>query len=433
MQGGFELENKIEKVILVGLNITSTVKRQGDIDIYDSMKELEELAEAANTMILGTVIQNKDSYDVAYYIGKGKAQELAEMAKNMEADTIIFNEELSGVQIKNLEEVTSVKVIDRATLILDIFASRALSKEGKLQVELAQQKYRSSRLIGLGSQMSRLGGGIGTRGPGEKQLEIDKRHIRQRIIDIQRELKEITKNRQTQRSSRMKSNMPLVALVGYTNSGKSTILNEIIKTHKDYDKSKEVDAKDMLFATLDVQLRKATLPSNSDFLITDTVGFVSSIPHDLIDAFKATLEEVKYADLLLHVVDLSNDKHKLQMDTTNKVLSEIGVENKKMLYVFNKADKVDYDTKVYVDDPFVIISATKRYNLDKFYEMIEDCLNKSKKKVKMLIPFAKSEIISKLHEKYNFDEEYDENGTIITVNLEDEDYNRYNEYISEEL
>ncbi len=427
------MENKIEKVILVGLNITSTVKRQGDIDIYDSMKELEELAEAANTMILGTVIQNKDSYDVAYYIGKGKAQELAEMAKNMEADTIIFNEELSGVQIKNLEEVTNVKVIDRATLILDIFASRALSKEGKLQVELAQQKYRSSRLIGLGSQMSRLGGGIGTRGPGEKQLEIDKRHIRQRIIDIQRELKEITKNRQTQRSSRMKSNMPLVALVGYTNSGKSTILNEIIKTHKDYDKSKEVDAKDMLFATLDVQLRKATLPSNSDFLITDTVGFVSSIPHDLIDAFKATLEEVKYADLLLHVVDLSNDKHKLQMDTTNKVLSEIGVENKKMLYVFNKADKVDYDTKVYVDDPFVIISATKRYNLDKFYEMIEQCLNKSKKKVKMLIPFAKSEIISKLHEKYNFEEDYDETGTMITVNLEDEDYNRYNEYISEEL
>ena len=427
------MENKIEKVILVGLNITSTVKRQGDIDIYDSMKELEELAEAANTMILGTVIQNKDSYDVAYYIGKGKAQELAEMAKNMEADTIIFNEELSGVQIKNLEEVTNVKVIDRATLILDIFASRALSKEGKLQVELAQQKYRSSRLIGLGSQMSRLGGGIGTRGQGEKQLEIDKRHIRQRIIDIQRELKEITKNRQTQRSSRMKSNMPLVALVGYTNSGKSTILNEIIKTHKDYDKSKEVDAKDMLFATLDVQLRKATLPSNSDFLITDTVGFVSSIPHDLIDAFKATLEEVKYADLLLHVVDLSNDKHKLQMDTTNKVLSEIGVENKKMLYVFNKADKVDYDTKVYVDDPFVIISATKRYNLDKFYEMIEQCLNKSKKKVKMLIPFAKSEIISKLHEKYNFEEDYDETGTMITVNLEDEDYNRYNEYISEEL
>jgi len=397
------------------------------------MKELEELAEAANTIILGSVIQNKDTYDVAYYIGKGKAQELAEMAKNMEADTIIFNEELSGVQIKNLEEVTNIKVIDRATLILDIFASRALSKEGKLQVELAQQKYRASRLIGLGSQLSRLGGGIGTRGPGEKQLEIDKRHIRQRIIDIQRELKEITKNRQTQRSSRMKSNLPLVALVGYTNSGKSTILNEIIKTHKDFDKSKEVDAKDMLFATLDVQLRKATLPSNSDFLITDTVGFVSSIPHDLIDAFKATLEEVKYADLLIHVVDLSNDKHKLQMDTTNKVLSEIGVENKKMLYVFNKADKVDYDTKVYVDDPFVIISATKRYNLDKFYEMIEQCLNKSKKKVMMLIPFAKSEVINKLHEKYNFDEDYNENGTIITVNLEEEDYNRYNEYVTEEM
>lgn len=213
-----------------------------------------------------------------------------------------------------------------------------------------------------------------------KKLEIDKRHIKQRIIDIQKELKEISKNRQTQRSSRAKSNLPLVALVGYTNSGKSTILNEIIKTHKDYDKEKEVYVQDMLFATLDVQLRKATLPSNSDYLITDTVGFVSQIPHDLIEAFKATLEEVKYADLLLHVVDLSNDKYKLQMDTTNKVLSEIGVDNKKVLYVFNKADKVNYEANISVNEPFIMISATKRYNIEKFYEMIEHMLSKSKKK-----------------------------------------------------
>lgn len=321
--------NKKEKVILVGLNITTNIKKQSDIDIYDSMKELEELSEAAGTKVLASTIQNKDTYDAAYYIGKGKAEELAVLAQNMQADTIIFNEELSGVQIKNLEEIINTKVIDRTTLILDIFASRALSKEGKLQVELAQQKYRLPRLTGLGSEMSRLGAGIGTRGPGEKKLEIDKRHIRQRITDIQRELKEISKNRTVQRSSRAKSNMPLVALVGYTNSGKSTILNQIIKTHKDYDKEKEVYVQDMLFATLDVQLRKATLPSNSDYLITDTVGFVSQIPHDLVEAFKATLEEVKYADLLLHVVDLSNDKYKLQMDTTNKVLSEIGVDNKK--------------------------------------------------------------------------------------------------------
>lgn len=426
-------ENKTEKVILVGLNITTNVKKQTTIDIYDSMKELEELAQAANANILGTVIQNKDTYDAAYYIGKGKAEELKEMAENMEADTIIFNEELSGVQIKNLEEVTGVKVIDRTTLILDIFASRALSKEGKLQVELAQQKYRAGRLIGLGTQMSRLGGGIGTRGPGEKQLEIDKRHIKQRILDIQKELKEITKNRQTQRQSRAKSNLPVVALVGYTNAGKSTILNEIIKTHKDYDKEKEVYVQDMLFATLDVQLRKATLPSNADYLITDTVGFVSQIPHDLVEAFKATLEEVKYADLLLHVVDLSNEKHKLQMDTTDKVLAEIGIENKKILYVFNKADKVNYESSISVDAPFVMISATKKYNLEKFYEMIEENLGKSRKKVELLIPFSKSDILSKLHEKYNFEEEYTNVGTKITVSLEEEEYGRYSDYILEEL
>ena len=427
------MENKTEKVILVGLNITTNVKKQTDIDIYDSMKELEELAQAANANILGTVIQNKDTYDAAYYIGKGKAEELAEMAKNMEADTIIFNEELSGVQIKNLEEITKVKVIDRTTLILDIFASRALSKEGKLQVELAQQKYRAGRLIGLGAQMSRLGGGIGTRGPGEKQLEIDKRHIKQRIIDIQRELKEISKNRQTQRQSRAKSNLPLVALVGYTNAGKSTLLNEIIKTHKDYDKEKEVYVQDMLFATLDVQLRKATLPSNADFLITDTVGFVSQIPHDLVEAFKATLEEVKYADLLLHVVDLSNEKHKLQMDTTNKVLSEIGIENKKILYVFNKADKVNYECNVSVDSPFVMVSATKKYNLDKFYEMIEENIGKSRKKVEMLIPSADSDVLHKLHSKYNFEEEYIEQGAKIILSIEDEEYGRYKKFIIKEL
>lgn len=427
------MENKTEKVILVGLNITTNVKKQTDIDIYDSMKELEELAQAANANILGTVIQNKDTYDAAYYIGKGKAEELGEMAKNMEVDTIIFNEELSGVQIKNLEEITKVKVIDRTTLILDIFASRALSKEGKLQVELAQQKYRAGRLIGLGAQMSRLGGGIGTRGPGEKQLEIDKRHIKQRIIDIQRELKEISKNRQTQRQSRAKSNLPLVALVGYTNAGKSTLLNEIIKTHKDYDKEKEVYVQDMLFATLDVQLRKATLPSNADFLITDTVGFVSQIPHDLVEAFKATLEEVKYADLLLHVVDLSNEKHKLQMDTTNKVLSEIGIENKKILYVFNKADKVNYECNVSVDSPFVMVSATKKYNLDKFYEMIEENIGKSRKKVEMLIPFSDSDVLNKLHSKYNFEEEYIEQGAKIILSIEDEEYGRYKKFIIKEL
>ena len=222
-------------------------------------------------------------------------------------------------------------------------------------------------------------------------------------------------------------------MVGYTNSGKSTILNEIIKTHKDYDKEKEVYVQDMLFATLDVQLRKATLPSNSDYLITDTVGFVSQIPHDLIEAFKATLEEVKYADLLLHVVDLSNDKYKLQMDTTNKVLSEIGVDNKKVLYVFNKADKVNYEANISVNEPFIMISATKRYNIDKFYEMIEHMLSKSKKQVELLIPYSNSDIINKLHDKYNFEEIYEENGTRLKVSLEEEEYGRYKNFITQEF
>ena len=284
------MEKQQERALLIGLNITTNVKKIDDIDINESMEELKELAKAAGAEVVGSLIQNRPAIDAAYYVGKGKVEELRAYCEATDATMVIFNDELSGAHIRNLEEAVGRKVIDRTTLILDIFAQRALSKEGKLQVELAQLRYRMPRLYGMGGEMSRTGAGIGTRGPGEQKLEIDKRIILNKIADIRKELKEVSKNRETQRVQRMKSNIPIVALVGYTNAGKSTLLNELIKTHKDYEEEKEVFVKNMLFATLDVTLRKATLPNKRDFLVVDTVGFVSKLPHDLVNAFKATLE-----------------------------------------------------------------------------------------------------------------------------------------------
>lgn len=251
--------------MLVGLNITSTARKIDDIDINESMEELKELAKAAGAEVVGSLIQNRQSRDAAFYVGKGKVEEIKAYSDSLGATVVIFNDELSGAHIRNIEEVVGIKVIDRTTLILDIFAQRALSKEGKLQVELAQLNYRLPRLYGMGGQMSRTGAGIGTRGPGEQKLEIDKRNILNKAADIRRELREVKKIRETQRVQRLKSSIPIVALVGYTNAGKSTLLNELIKTHKDYDVEKEVMAKDMLFATLDVTLRKALLPNKKNF------------------------------------------------------------------------------------------------------------------------------------------------------------------------
>ena len=282
------MEKQQERALLIGLNITTNVKKLDDIDINESMEELKELTKAAGAEVVGSLIQNRPAIDAAYYVGKGKVEELRAYCEATDATMVIFNDELSGAHIRNLEEAVGRKVIDRTTLILDIFAQRALSKEGKLQVELAQLRYRMPRLYGMGGEMSRTGAGIGTRGPGEQKLEIDKRIILNKIADIRKELKEVSKNRETQRVQRMKSNIPIVALVGYTNAGKSTLLNELIKTHKDYEAEKEVFVKNMLFATLDVTLRKATLPNKRDFLVVDTVGFVRKLPHDLVNAFKAT-------------------------------------------------------------------------------------------------------------------------------------------------
>ncbi|SCI02543.1 MULTISPECIES: GTPase HflX [unclassified Romboutsia] len=426
------MQEKKERALLVGLNITSTARRIDDIDINESMEELKELTKAAGAEVVGSITQNRQSRDAAYYIGKGKVEELRAYCESLGATMVIFNDELSGAHIRNIEEIVGIKVIDRTTLILDIFAQRALSKEGKLQVELAQLKYRLPRLYGMGGEMSRTGAGIGTRGPGEQKLEVDKRHILNKAADIRRELREVKKNRETQRVQRLKSNIPIVALVGYTNAGKSTLLNELIKTHKDYDIEKEVMAKDMLFATLDVTLRKALLPNKKEFLVVDTVGFVSKLPHDLVEAFKATLEEVQYADLILHVIDATNSSYELQKKTTESVLKELGADDKHTILVYNKIDRLDLDIYPKNTDDVIYISAKKGINMEKLLYMIEDALMKNTYPVSLLLPYDKGHIFSKIKDKYNVENfEYGETGITLDVNLEEEDYNIYKDYILE--
>ncbi|AUA36114.1 GTP-binding protein, HflX type [Clostridioides difficile] len=421
-----------EKALLVGLNLTTIVKKNDDIDTSESMEELKELTKAAGAEVVGSLIQNKHSVDAAYYIGKGKVEEIRAYSDSLDATLVIFNDELSGAQIRNIENVVGRKVIDRTTLILDIFAQRALSKEGKLQVELAQLKYRLPRLYGMGGEMSRTGAGIGTRGPGEQKLEIDKRHILNKAADIRRELKEVKKNRETQRVKRLKSNIPIVALVGYTNAGKSTLLNELIKTHKDYEQEKEVFVKDMLFATLDVTLRKALLPNKKEFLVVDTVGFVSKLPHDLVEAFKATLEEVQYADLILHVIDATNTSYELQKSTTEGVLKELGVNDKKHILVYNKVDKLELDIYPKSQEDIVYISAKQGINMDKLLNMIEIALMENTYSVSLMLPYERGDIFSRIKDKYNVENfEYGENGITLDVNFDEEDFNIYREYILE--
>lgn len=425
-----DLINLQEKALCVGLNITTSSKRTDNISIEESMKELKELVKAAGAQVVGEILQNRTSIDTATYLGSGKIEEIRDYAEGLNATMIVFNDELSGAQIKNIENVVGKKIIDRTTLILDIFAQRARSKEGKLQVELAQLKYRLPRLYGMGGQMSRTGAGIGTRGPGEQKLEKDKRHILNRAAVIRRELKEVAKNRDVQRAQRQKNDIPIVALVGYTNAGKSTILNELIKSHPDYEHEKEVFVKDMLFATLDVTLRKAILPNKKEFLIVDTVGFVSKLPHDLINAFKSTLEEVRYADLILHVIDATNENSDIQKLTTENVLKDLGVEDKKTITIYNKIDKLDLDIYPKNQDDMVYISAKKNVNMDKLMNQIQDMLMESMYQVNLLIPFDRGDIFSSIKDKYVIDKfEYTNEGIDLIVSLNEMDYNIYKDYI----
>ena len=407
------LEKVQQKAILVGFNNTS---KPENIDIESSMDELEELAKTAGVEVLVRVIQNKAGIDVKYYIGKGKVEEIKQFSQDHNANVIIFNDELSGSQIRNLEEAIGIDVIDRTALILDIFAQRALTKEGRLQVELAQLKYRLPRLAGLGRQLSRIGGGLGTRGPGEKKLETDRRHIERRIDDIREQLNEVKKIRETQRAQRIKSELPIVALVGYTNAGKSTLMNALLSMSVNNDDKRYVYAEDKLFATLDVSLRKISLEDKFDFLLTDTVGFVSKLPHNLVNAFKATLEEVKYADLLLHIIDASNSDYKLQKETTKTVLQSLGVNDKKIIDVYNKTDKINDIINLEADEDSIHISAKQGTNLDKLIDVVRKEVGAETCRLFLTIPYSKANVLSQLHdEAIVLTTDYAETGIVLSL------------------
>lgn len=396
-------------------------------DISYSMEELAGLAEADGVTVAGQMIQSLERPNTATLIGKGKVEELAELCRNMEADMVIFNDELSGVQLRNLEEALEVRVIDRTILILDIFADRAVSREGKLQVELAQLQYRMPRLTGFGRSLSRLGGGIGTRGPGEKKLETDRRHIAGRIDDIKAELARIGKTRQVQRSGREKSQIPVVALMGYTNSGKSAIMNRLLQLSEREDKT--VSSQDMLFATLDTQHRKITLEQGSEFILIDTVGFVSRLPHSLVEAFKSTLEEVRYADLLIHVVDSSYENRDFYMEVTNKVIEQIGAGDKDQIVAYNKMDIAKSVPLDVSGHEAVYLSAKMGENINVLVEKIREKIFGGRVEMTLLIPYQRGDITSYLCENAQiFSMEYEEEGTLLHGKLEREDALRYGSF-----
>ncbi len=396
-------------------------------DISYSMEELAGLAEADGVAVAGQMIQSLERPNTATLIGKGKVEELAELCRNMEADMVIFNDELSGVQLRNLEEALEVRVIDRTILILDIFADRAVSREGKLQVELAQLQYRMPRLTGFGRSLSRLGGGIGTRGPGEKKLETDRRHIAGRIDDIKAELARIGKTRQVQRSGREKSQIPVVALMGYTNSGKSAIMNRLLQLSEREDKT--VSSQNMLFATLDTQHRKITLEQGSEFILIDTVGFVSRLPHSLVEAFKSTLEEVRYADLLIHVVDSSYENRDFYMEVTNKVIEQIGAGDKDQIVAYNKMDIAKSVPLDVSGHEAVYLSAKTGENINVLVEKIREKIFGGRVEMTLLIPYQRGDITSYLCENAQiFSMEYEEEGTLLHGKLEREDALRYGSF-----
>lgn len=400
-----------------------------DEDITASMKELEGLAEAAGAEVLGEVIQPRERPDKATYIGKGKVEELAEMCANMGADTVIFNNELSGAQIRNLEDAIGVTILDRTILILDIFAERASSAEGRLQVELAQLQYRLPRLTGFGRSLSRTGGGIGTRGPGEKKLEIDRRHIQSRMDEIRKEIKEVQKSRDVQRSRREKSEIPVVALVGYTNAGKSAMMNTLLRKTEKEDKT--VLEKNMLFATLDVSQRNIRLDSNREFILIDTVGFVSRLPHSLVEAFKGTLEEVLYADLLVEIVDASSPDCEFNMSVTKSVLEEIGAGDIPHIIAFNKMDLVkEKEDLPLVPEKTFPVSAKTGQGIDSLIEAVSEIIYADMQTAELLIPYDQGKISSYLCEKCTVHQmEYRDNGTYFRVDLNTADFSRLVRYL----
>jgi GTP-binding protein HflX len=355
--------------------------------------EIAELVKTAGASVAGTLIQKRELIHPGTYVGTGKVAEIAELLEHTGATGIVCDDELSPAQLKNLETMLNTKVMDRTLIILDIFAARATTSEGKIQVELAQLKYRLSRLTGLGRSMSRLGGGIGTRGPGEKKLEIDRRLINDRIAQLNRELKEVVKHREIARAKRERNAVPVVAIVGYTNAGKSTLLNHLTDA--------EVLEEDKLFATLDPTTRMLELEGHQQVLLTDTVGFIRKLPHHLIEAFKSTLEEAKYADYIIHVVDASNPQRDKQMYIVYETLDHLGVKNKKILTLFNKIDiRTDDDPlQDFRADHVLQISATENAGLDAVKDVLQEMLREDKIYIERVIPYAQAGVLQLVRNK----------------------------------
>lgn len=421
--GTASLQVMSERAILIGMEWG---RNDSLWTVDDSLEELKQLADTAGATVIKKFIQKRPKPDPAFFIGRGKVQELALYAQQENIDLCIFDDELSPAQQRNIESVMGIRILDRTALILDIFAQRARTNEGKLQVELAQLQYTLPRIMGKGLMLSRLGGGIGTRGPGETKLEVDRRRIRDRIAFIKDQIEKVKAVRSLHRSKRKKNNVFEVSLVGYTNAGKSTLLNTLTNS--------DIYAKDQLFATLDPTTRQLTLPNKQEIIITDTVGFIQRLPHQLIAAFRSTLEVVTEADLLVHVIDVSHELYKEQAAAVHEVLKEIGAETKPVITVYNKIDKLPPDSKLAdrlaLEEDTVCISAAKKLNLEILQQMIETHLKSKAVEVTLCIPYAETAKAAQLHETANvLEQEYTENGAVMKVILPVEDLEAYNEYI----
>ncbi|MGX4599736.1 GTPase HflX [Faecalimicrobium sp. JNUCC 81] len=410
------------KGILVGVNINN----KNNFD--ESMIELENLALACDIESVGSIVQNSKQVNPTYYIGSGKIDELSNIIETLEAEVVIFNNELSSSQLRNIESKLKCQVLDRTSLILDIFAQRAKTREAKLQVEVARLKYLLPRLIGANENLGRQSGGVGTKnkGVGETKLELDRRKIEDKIAVLNKELETLKHQRNIQRNKRNKSNIPSIALVGYTNAGKSSVMNELINRFKDND-DKKVFEKDMLFATLETYVRHIKLPDNKEFLLSDTVGFVSDLPHDLVKAFRSTLEEVCEADLLIHVIDISNPNYESHIDVTNETLKQIGAEHIPVIYAYNKVDLM----KLYIpSDRGIYISAKSGIGIEELIESICKKVFKDYITCKVLIPYNEGEIVAYLNEYTSIiNTNYTDEGTILNIECSKQDYDRYKNYL----
>lgn len=420
------MEILIERAVLVGVNT------QTDEHFDYSMEELGSLAEAINVEVVGKVAQNMERINPSHYVGTGKVNEIKNYFEEVNANLIIFNDELSPSQIRNLENELECKVIDRTMLILDIFARRARSRESRMQVELAQLQYMLPRLIGLRASLGRQGGGTGggfqNKGAGETKLELDRRVIEDQIAKLRRELEAVQEQRETQRKQRRRSGLPVVSLVGYTNAGKSTIMNGLLDK-MNVAADKQVFEKDMLFATIDTSVRQVRLADNKEFLLTDTVGFVGKLPHNLVKAFRSTLEEARDADLLLQVVDVSHPEYRFMMNVTNETLNEVGVENVPTINVFNKADLAEVRFPK-VSDNNIWLSAKEGQGLDELVELIKAYIFDQYVTCKLLIPFNRGDVVSYLNDQANVKETtYEEEGTLMTVEMLEGDRDRFDKFI----